>query len=140
MELQQLPPIPTAETDSMPMEIKAVPHWVKGIVAVGIVLFAIQLPNFSSSLTDAITKSRAASAEENGRHEEAIKLYADLRDRYPSDNSLIRKLAFSQYHAEQYAAALATFELLSGVKMSKTEVEEINKAIVDIVAKLKLNN
>ena len=78
MELQQSPPIPTAETDSMPMEIKVVPHWVKGIVAAGIVLFAIQLPNFSSSLTDAITKSRAASAEENGRHEEAIRLYADL--------------------------------------------------------------
>lgn len=140
MELKQPQPIPPAETGAMQMEIKTIPHWVKGVVAVGIVLFAIQLPNFSSSLTDAITKSRAASAEENGRHEEAIKLYADLRGRYPSDNSLLKKLAFSQYRAEQYATALATFELLSGVKMSKTEVDEINKAIIDIVAKLKPNN
>lgn len=123
-----------------PPEIQYVPLWVKGIVAAGVILFAIQLPDFKRSLMDATIKSRASISDEAGRYTDAIKLYAELRSRYPSDKGLIKKLAFSQYHAGQNFSALETFDLLVGVKMPKREVDEINTAISDIASKLKLNN
>ena len=125
--------------DVLPQEIQHVPHWVKAIVVVGAVLFAIQLPDFKSSLTDAVQKSRASSAANAGQYTKAIEIYANLHSRYPTDKGLVKQLGFAQYHAGQYTGAFATFNLLAGVKMPKREVEEINAAIADIASKLQLN-
>jgi len=126
--------------DALPQEIQHVPPWVKAIVVVGAVLFAIQLPDFKSSLTDAIQKSRASSATNTGQYTKATEIYTNLHSRYPTDKGLVKQLGFAQYHAGQYTEAIATFNLLAGVKMPKREVEEINAAISDIASKLQIEH
>lgn len=125
------------EMAASPREIQHVPLWVKGIVAAGAILFAIQMLEFKSSLSDAIQKNRAVTADKAGQYVKAIDLYQGLRLRYPNDKDLKKQLGFAQYHAGQYIDALETFNLLAGIKMPKREVDEINAAISDIVAKLK---
>jgi hypothetical protein len=124
----------------LPPEIRHVPLWVKGIVAAGLILFAMQLPNFKGSLVDVIRKNRALDADKAGQFPDAVKLYEELHSRYPNDNELIKKLAYSQYHAGQFASALKTFDLLVGVDLSKNEIEKINVVVSDIESKLKGNN
>ncbi|MBF0583370.1 MAG: hypothetical protein HQL80_03945 [Magnetococcales bacterium] len=127
----------SAEQTDPPEEVKGVPLWVKGMVAVGVVLFAIRLPDFKASLMDATIKNRAAMADEAGRYTDAVHLYVELRTRHPSDNGLKKDLAFAQYQAAQYYSAMETFQLLSGVEMASTDVRKINAAIQDIESKLK---
>lgn len=121
-------------------EIQHVPIWVKGIVVAGVILFAIQLPSFKSSLNDSIHKHRAAAADKAGQYENAIDLYTELRTRYPNDKNLKKQLGLAQYRAGQYIDALNTFDLLAGEKMPKREVEEINAVIADIATKLQIQN
>ncbi len=123
----------------LPQEIRHVPLWVKGIVIVGVILFAIQLPNFKSSLTDAILKQKASDAEKAGQYMKEAEFYSDLLSRYPNDKGLVKKLGFAQYHAGLYSSALNTFNLLEGVKLPNREIEEINAAVSDIAEKLQLN-
>ncbi len=124
------------ETAVSPREIQHVPVWVKGMVAAGAILFAIQMLDFKSSLSDAIQKSRAVTADRAGQYVKAIDLYKELRVRYPNDKDLKKELGFAQYRAGLYADALQTFNLLAGIKMPKQEVAEINAAIADSAAKL----
>ena len=125
------------EQTDLPEEVRGVPLWVKGMVVIGVVLFAIRLPDFNSSLQDAIIRNRASIAVEFGQHTAAASLYADLRTRHPSDNGLKKDLAFAQYHAGQYYSAMETFQLLSGVEMASTDVKKINAAVQDIESKFK---
>jgi tetratricopeptide (TPR) repeat protein len=137
----ELPNTETQQPDEIAaaqQEIQHVPTWVKGIVAAGAILFAIQMLDFKSSLSDAIEKNRAAMADRAGQYAKAISLYKDLRVRYPEDNNLKKELGFVQYRAGLYAEALQTFNLLAGVKMPKAEVNKINAAISDSAAKLNL--
>jgi len=127
-------------TTILPPEIQHVPLWVKCIVAAGLILFAMQLPNFKGSLIDVIRKSRASDADKAGQFPDAVKLYEELHSRYPNDHELIKKLAYSQYHAGQFLSALNTFDLLVGVDLPKSEIEKINIVISDIESKLKRNN
>lgn len=127
---------PAEQTDPLE-EVRCVPLWVKGMVAIGVVLFAIRLPDFKASLMDATIKNRAAMANEAGRYTDAVNFYAELRTRHPSDNGLKKDLAFAQYHAGQYYSAMETFQLLSGVEMASTDVRKINMAVQDIESKLK---
>jgi len=126
-------------TTTLPPEIYHVPLWVKGIIAAGLILFAFQLPGFKDSLVDVMRKSRALDADKAGQYAEAAKLYQELRSRYPKDKELIKKLAYAQYHAGQFAAALNTFDLLVDVELPRSEIEKINIVISDIESKLKSN-
>jgi len=122
-----------------PQEVTHIPLWVKGLVAVSVILFAVDTPNFMSSLSDAIQKNRAEKAYQSGQYAQAIDRYKDLRSRYPTDDNFIKQLGFSYYRAGRYSEALDTFNLLAGIKMPKREAEEINAAISDIATKLNLN-
>lgn len=131
---------PVAETPAdIPGEVTHVPLWVKGIAAAGAILFAVQMPGFAASLSDAIQKSRAEKAYGKGDFSQAIDRYKDLRGRYPADNNLVRHLGLSYYHAGRYVESIETFHLLAGVKMPKRDVEEINAAEADMADKLNLN-
>lgn len=121
-------------------EVRHVPLWVKGIVAGGVVLFAVQMFSFSGSLTDAIQKHHASTAFDKGEYAQAIDLYGGLHSRFPKDKVLIKKLGFAHYRAGQYVEALRTFDLLADVKMSKSDVGEINAAISDSAEKLGLKS
>lgn len=139
--MQQAEPTSSADVDvvpEQPPEVTHVPLWVKAIIVIGLVLFAIQIPGFMGSLSDAVQKSRAVEAYDHGQFEQAIKSYESLHGHYPKDSDLTRCLGFSYYHAGRYVDAMNTFKLLDGVKMSKTEIREINHAVSDIVEKLKL--
>ena len=125
--------------NGLPEEIRHVPLWVKGMVAIGVLLFLIQMPTFTSSLSEAIQKSRASTAYDKGQYLQAVEKYKELHLHYPADKELIKKLGFAHYRAGQYIEALNTFDQLVGVKMTKNEVAEINAVISDIAAKLNLN-
>jgi len=127
-------------TITSPPEIHHVPLWVKAIVVAGLILFALQLPDFKDSLVDVMRKGQAFDADKAGQFAQAAKLYQELRSRYPKDRELIKKLAYAQYHAGQYAAALSTFDLLVDVDLPKSEIEKINIVISDIESKLKRGN
>lgn len=128
---------PAVETPRLlPKEVTHVPLWVKGIVAAGLILFAVQMPSFMDSLSDAIQKNRAARAYDKGQFSQAIDRYKDLRGRYPADHELVKRLGFSYYRAGLFVESIETFNQLAGVKMPKREVEEINAAISDMAAKL----
>ena len=124
MESQSIEPQNIATESTPPEEIHHVPLWVKGMVAGGAILFLIQIPTFTSSLSDAIQKSRASAAYDKGQYLQAIDHYKELHARYPSDKELTKKLGFAHYRAGQYLETLGTFDQLAGVKMPKKEVEE----------------
>lgn len=137
MQQTELPSSPTAETTVEPLqEVTHVPLWVKGIVATGALLFAVQMPSFMSSLSDAIQKSRAAKEYDSAQFAQAIDRYRDLQSRYPTDNDLVKRLGFSYYRAGLYVESIGTFNHLAGVKMPKRDVDEINAAVSDMAAKL----
>jgi tetratricopeptide (TPR) repeat protein len=119
-------------------EIRHVPLWVKVMVAIGLLLFLIQIPDFTNSLSDAIEKSRAAAAYDKRFYFQSVEKYQELHARYPADTKLTKKLGFAHYRAGQYIEALNTFDQLVGVKMTKDEVADINAAVADIVARLNL--
>lgn len=120
-----------------PIEIHQVPIWVKGMVIVGLILFLVQLPSFKNSLNDTIMKKQAIKARKAGQYTEAITYFEELKQHYPNDKEIIKKLAFTQYEANQYIQSLRTFELLVGTEMPKSEIEKINQAISDMVSKIK---
>lgn len=130
---------PSAIETSALQEIQHIPIWVKGILVTGIVLFAVQLPSFKSSLNDAVLKHRASAADAAGQYPKAIEIFNDLHSRYPNVHELTEMLGFAQYHAKYYVDALNTFNQLAGIKMPAQEVMKINAAISDMSAKLKLN-
>jgi hypothetical protein len=133
MESQNLEP------QNMPSESEVlhVPLWVKSMLASGVVLFLIQIPTFTDSLSEAIQQSRASTDYDHGQYLQAIEKYKELHAHHPSNTELTKKLGFSYYHAGLYVETLDTFNQLSGVKMSKKDAEEINAAMADIV---KLNH
>ena len=117
-------------------EIRHVPLWVKGIVAVGVLLSLIQLLDFKSSLMDAVHKRRASAAYAEGKYMQAVALYTDLHARHLKDKDLIKSLGYAQYHAGEYFNALRTFDLLVGEMMNKDDIEKIHSVISDIDSKL----
>jgi tetratricopeptide (TPR) repeat protein len=119
-----------------PQEITHVPVWVKGILAISVFLFAVQIPDFPDSLRDAVRKSRATKAYYDGQYTRAIEHYKHLHARYPKDNDIVKNLGFSYYRAGLYVEAIETFNLLAGVKMPKDEVVRINLAVSDMAAKM----
>ncbi len=127
-----------ATVAELSQEVIHVPLWVKGGIAIGAIIFAIQMPSFSSSLSDAIQKNRAAKAYEGEQYDQAIDRYKDLYGRYPADKDFIKHLGLSYYRAGQYVEAMETFNQLAGVKMKKNEADEINAAISDMAAKLNI--
>lgn len=128
----------TSEANALPEEIRHVPLWVKGMVAGGAILFLIQLPSFTSSLSDAIQKNSASADFDRGEYVQAADKYKALHARYPADQKITKELAFAQYRAGLYVDTLKTFDQLAGVKMTKKEVDEINAVISDVAAKLDL--
>ena len=138
MESQSLEPQNMPTESVTPEEIRHVPLWVKGMVAGGAILFLIQIPTFTSSLSDAIQKSRASTAYDTGQYVQAVDKYKELHARFPADKELTKKLGFAQYRLGQYIETLNTFDQLVGVKMSKKEIDEINAVVSDIAAKLNL--
>jgi hypothetical protein len=137
--MNQVDPTSLSCTDTIEeprQEITHVPLWVKGIVAVGAILFAMRIPSFPSSLTDAIQKNQAGEAYGNEQYAQAANLYKDLHTRYPSDKNIVRRLGLSCYHADLYIEAINAFHQLEGIKMSKRDVDEINAAISDMATKL----
>lgn len=122
-----------------PKDGPPVPIWVKGMIAMGLLAFAIQLPAFKKSLGDAIIKYKASVFDESGRYTEAVNLYADLRSRHPTDSKLIVALGTAEYHAGLYFSALETFRLLNGAKMLKSEIEKVKSIESDIKLKINLN-
>ncbi|MFZ4552437.1 MAG: tetratricopeptide repeat protein [Aquabacterium sp.] len=118
----------------------SVPLWVKAMVAVGGVLFVLQLPGFKASLIDAVDKSRAESAFDHADFSKAIALYASLHAKYPEELSFTRKLGFAYYQSGQYPAALQTFDQLVGKTMAKDEVTKIEAAVADMAKKLNLDS
>jgi tetratricopeptide (TPR) repeat protein len=116
-------------------EIHHVPLWVKGIIAIGAILFLIQIPTFFSSLSDAVKKSLASTAYNQAQYSQAIELYKELGQRYPTDKEIIKNIGFAYYRSGQYLETINTFNRLAGVKMSKKEVDEINAVISDIARK-----
>jgi tetratricopeptide (TPR) repeat protein len=138
MESQSIEPLSPTTESAPPEEIRHVPLWVKGIVAGGAVLFLIQIPSFTSSLSDATQKSRASAAYDKGQYLQAIDLYKALHARYPADKELIKQLGFAHYRAGQYLESISAFDQLAGAKLPKRDVEEINSLISDISARLNL--
>ncbi len=116
------------------------PLWVKGLIAAGLVLCAVQMPRFSSSLADAVQKNRAEIAYSESQYTRAIDLYKDLHLRYSDDKKTTRFLGLSYYRSGLYAEAIDTFNKLADIKMPKGEVDEINAAILDIQSKLGLES
>lgn len=136
-QAESTPPTSTETVPEAPLEITHVPLWVKGIVAIGAVLFVVQMPGFMSSLSDAIQKNRAAKAFEAAQFAQAIDGYKVLHERYPRDLGLIKRLGFSYYRAGQYVESIETFNQLSGKTMTKSDVDEINAVISEMAEKLK---
>lgn len=130
-------PVDTPAEADLAELLDVVPPWVKGMVAIAGVLFLIQLPTFPSSLSDTIQKNQAERAYRQGQYGTAIEQFSDLLGRYPRDFNIKRQLGLSQHGAGQYREAIATFDQLVGVEMSKGEVEEIRAAIFESKAKLK---
>ena len=129
-----------SEIEQGSQEVLRVPLWVKAMVAVGGVLFVLQLPGFQTSLTDAVDKSRAQTAFDRADFAQAITLYAGLHAKYPEELSFTRKLGFAYYQSGQYPAALQTFDQLVGKTMSKDEVNKIEVAVADMAKKLNLDS
>ncbi len=122
--------------EESPEEVTHVPLWVKGIVATGAIIFAIQMPGFGTSLSDAILKNRGEKAFESAQYSVAIDCFEDLHVRYPSDHDLTKRLGFSYYRAGQYINAIEKFSQIEGEKLPKREVDKINAAMADMVVKL----
>ena len=139
MQIEKTQPLNEEKPVAQPLqEIIHVPLWVKGLLICGVILFAVELPGFGRSLSDAIQKSRAEKAYASAQYSLAIDGYKELHRRYPSDRNLVKYLGFAYYRAGLYAESLETFDLLAGMKMPKREANEINSAISDIAAKLNL--
>lgn len=117
-------------------EVTHVPGWVKAMMAAGLVLFAVQLSSFESSLADTVKKRRADNAFNSAQYLVAVALYKDLHDRYPADRYITRFLGFSYHRSGAYAEAVNTFNQLVGTKLGKKEIDEINRAMADMASKL----
>jgi tetratricopeptide (TPR) repeat protein len=120
----------------LPEEVTHVPLWVKGLVLAGAILFALQIPTFTDSLSDAIQKKQALNAYNHGFYSQAIDQYKELCARYPDDRTLIKQLGFSYYSAGLYLEAAETFNRLAGIRMPRHEANEIESALSDIAEKL----
>lgn len=129
-----------AETQEETQQVTHVPLWVKGLIGAGLVLCAVQMASFRSSLADSVQKNRAEIAYSEAQYTRAIDLYKDLHHRYSNDKKTIRFLGFSYYRSGLYAEAIDTFNKLAGIEMPKGEVDEINAAILDIQSKLGLES